>query len=146
VGKNAIRNLKLRRTRKIETNKVKTHETTDRRRAPRVNRNISLRLTQQEFDSITETKNLSCNGTYCSISKYIEPLTKLKILLLLPNVDKKGKNKTHKIKCNGIVVRTEESGDSKKPYNVAIYFNEIKEKDKEKISLYVNHHLRVSNK
>ena len=104
-------------------------------------KNVSLRLSQQNFDAITETKNLSENGTYCSVSRYIEPLTKLKLMILIPKVSKKNKNATYKIECEGIVVRVEKTEDHKKPYNIAIYFNEIKERDKTRIASYVEHHL-----
>lgn len=120
---------------------MKSNRTKERRKAPRVTKNVSLRLSKTNFDAITETKNLSCNGTYCGVSKYIEPLTRVKIIILIPKPSKRGKAKTFKIECDGIVVRTEESGNRKKPYNIAIYFNEIKEKDKDRISSYVEHHL-----
>ena len=56
----------------------------ERRREPRFEGNIPVKISSTEFDLVTETKNLSRTGAYCRVNKYIEPMTKLKLHLLLP--------------------------------------------------------------
>lgn len=104
-----------------------TADSQERRRHTRVDYNIPLKLSAAEADFVTETKNLSCSGTYCRVDQYIEPMTKVAIHLLLP-VKKGKKSTTAKIKCGGVVVRTE-SAPSDQGYDVAIFFNDIDQKD-----------------
>jgi len=110
----------------------------ERRRAPRITRSLPIKLNKKDFDVITETKNISCIGAYCTVPKYIEPMTKLKIVLIIPKYPG-SKSSTQTIECKGVVVRTEALENNN--YNIAIFFNEIKERDKQKISSYVEHYL-----
>ena len=109
----------------------------ERRRCPRLEKNLPLKISCDDFDIVTETKNLSCLGAYCQINKFLEPLTKLKIVLLLPFKDKKNVL-TKKVSCQGVVVRTEAIPSKNNLYNIAIYFNDIQKKEINKISEYVN--------
>ena len=114
----------------------------ERRRYPRISRNIPVKICSDDFDLVTETKNLSRTGTYCRVNKYIEPMTKLKVQLLLQH-KRSARVVTKKISCQGVVVRTESvpGGDY---YNVAIYFNEIQNRDADYITDYVNMALNKS--
>jgi hypothetical protein len=62
-------------------------------------------------------------------------MTKLSIMLLLP-VEFKTKTEAEKVQCKGVVVRAEP--DPQKGYNIAIFFNEISQRNKNKISQYVS--------
>ena len=115
----------------------------ERRSFPRVKKNLPLKIRGGEFDIITETKNLSCAGAYCTADRYLEPMTKLKILMLLPNHSKR-KIVNKKVECEGVVIRAENSGLDNKQYNIAIFFSDIKEADRKKISDYVNNHLKTN--
>ena len=95
----------------------------ERRKHPRLEGNIPVKICSDEFDLVTETANLSRTGSYCKVDKYIEPMTKLKIHLLIP-LKKGQKIVTKKISCDGVVVRTE-SVPGQPYYNVAIYFSDI---------------------
>jgi hypothetical protein len=89
------------------------------------------------YDLVTQTKNISCIGAYCFVDKYIPPMTKVSIVLLLSLKSKtREKTTTAKVQCKGVVVRTEENPP--KSYNIAIYFNEIGQREKNKIAKYVN--------
>jgi hypothetical protein len=112
----------------------------DRRKFPRLQGNIPVKIYSDDFDFVTETKNLSRNGVYCRVDKYIEPMTKLKMHLLL-SCKKEGKIVTQKISCQGVIVRTE-SVPGTEIFNVAIYFNDIKERDADNISVFVETMLR----
>jgi len=107
----------------------------ERRSHPRVENNIPLKLSWPDADVVTETKNISCAGAYCRVSKYIEPMTKVEVMLLLP-VKKGAKVTTKKIACHGVVVRTEHipAGDE---FYTAIFFSDILPKDSRILAQYV---------
>lgn len=116
----------------------------ERRRHPRLENNIPLKICSDDFDVVTETKNLSSSGAYCRVNKYLEPMTKLKIHLLLP-FKKFNKVVTKKISCQGIVVRAESiPGDQY--FNVAIYFSDIAQKDVNSLNDYINSVLEETKK
>lgn len=108
----------------------------ERRKHPRLENNIPVKISSEEFDVVTETFNLSCSGAYCSVKKYLEPMTKLDIHLLVP-LRRRNKLITKKISCQGIIVRIE-SQHAQDGFNAAIYFNDIKDKDRKSLSEYVD--------
>ena len=93
---------------------------------------------------MTETLNLSCAGAYCKVNRFFEPMTKLKILLLLP-LRRRNKLVTKKITCQGVVVRSETSPGTEYCY-IAVYFNEIQKKDQAIISEYVDSVMQQKDK
>ena len=114
----------------------------ERRKAPRIDKAIPLKLSEGGFDILTETTNISSSGAYCSVNKPLKLMTKLNLVLLVPI--KKNRVKTiEKINCGGVVVRQEEvTGNGKYPYRVGICFNDVKERDKKTLRAYVNSHLK----
>jgi hypothetical protein len=99
----------------------------ERRRSPRLEHVVPLKLSSGDIEIVTETRNLSSSGVYCRVNSYIEPMTKLKIHLLLP-VKKNNRVSTKRISCQGVVVRTE-SVPNADHFNAAIFFNDIQPKD-----------------
>ncbi|MDD5613454.1 MAG: PilZ domain-containing protein [Candidatus Omnitrophica bacterium] len=97
---------------------------------------LPLKLFHTDADFITETINISSGGAYCQIDRFIPVMTKLKILMFLPII---GRNRSHKIECEGIIVRTEPEypADDIDKYNIAIFFSNIAKKDCAKITSYV---------
>jgi hypothetical protein len=107
----------------------------ERRGDPRVSNSVPLKIRTKDGSFVTETGNISRSGAYCRVTKYIEPMTKMKIQLLLP-IKKSDKIVNKKISCEGVVVRTEEVV-ADEDYNVAIFFNDISRKDIDSIKEYV---------
>jgi len=112
--------------------------TVERRRHLRIKKQLPLKIKGRDFDYVTETINISRSGAYCHIDKYIEPMTKLGIIILLP-LKEKNRTAMKKVHCHGVVVRTEES--KKGGYNIAIFFNEISGPDSQKIGKYVEDYI-----
>lgn len=119
------------------TKKLQTKNNQDRRRHIRASKNLAIKLEDKDVDFVTETKNISCIGAYCTVDAYLPILTKLKITLLLPRV--KNAKTTKHITCEGTVVRVERSCDTLETnkYNIAIYFNSISKNDMKSIDEYV---------
>jgi len=107
----------------------------ERRRYPRLLKELPLKLMAEDYDLVTRTRDISCIGAYCCVDKYIPPMTKLSIILLLPP-DSRADNSTEKVQCKGVVVRTDTN--AAKGFNIAIFFNEISERNKDKITRYVS--------
>lgn len=111
----------------------------ERRRAPRAKTNVPVKILCDDGDMVTQTVNISRSGVYCTVDRPVEVMSKLKVCLLIP-VKKLGKTSTKKINCQGIVVRTEPIAGSKN-YNVAVFFNDIVQRDADCIADYVSSHL-----
>ena len=113
----------------------------ERRRHPRLSQKIPLAVKVPAFDLTTESLNISCSGVYCQINQYIAPMTKIKMVILLPKKSKNRGTSPRKINCQGIVVRTEKSQNSKDKFNIAVFFNEILKSDVEYIADYIKNRL-----
>ncbi|MFH1504395.1 MAG: PilZ domain-containing protein [Candidatus Omnitrophota bacterium] len=110
----------------------------ERRVSPRANKILPIKLSDSEFDILTETKNISDSGAYCSVNKPLEHMTKLNAVILIP-IQKNKKKVIKKINCGGVVVRLEHTNDSDEcPYRVAIFFNDIKDSDRKMLSACIN--------
>ena len=112
------------------------HTVPERRKYPRLDNNVPVKISNEEFDVVTETRNISCAGAYCQVDKYLEPMTRLKIHLLIP-LRKRDKIVTKKISCQGVVVRIE-SQPARDSFSVAVYFSDIKEKDRRLLADYID--------
>ncbi|MCF7887353.1 MAG: PilZ domain-containing protein [Candidatus Omnitrophica bacterium] len=113
----------------------------ERRKYPRLEKNLPIKLKQtpdKDFDIATETTNISASGAYCAITKSIKPMTKLKLILLIP-IHKSKVKKIRKINCQGVVVRKEKNESNKKfPYRIGIFFNKIDNQDRKFLRSYIN--------
>ena len=114
---------------------------TERRRYPRISQQVSLQIAANGYDFTTKTQNISCIGAYCHLDKYIPPFTKIGIRLTLPLITHKRQSDSN-VECMGVVVRTED--DTNGGFNIALFFNEIKERQRKKISQYIHQFLPKS--
>ena len=111
----------------------------ERRRSPRARTNVPVKILCDDGDIVTQTVNISRSGVYCTVNRSVDMMSKLKVCLLIP-VKKFGKASTKKINCQGIVVRTEPVPGTSN-YNVAVFFNDIVQRDADCIADYVSSHL-----
>ena len=110
----------------------------ERRKSPRIkDESLSLKLKLDDFDSITHILNISPSGVYCKIDKEIPLMSRVKLMLMIPDASKEGSIKD--LEVNGIVVRQHPViiDGVAKHYDVAIFFEELTLKDKEAISAYI---------
>jgi hypothetical protein len=106
----------------------------ERRQYPRINHEVPLNVAANGYQFSTATENISCVGTYCRINKYIPPFTRVMVRLSLPMRSEVAKK--YDFECKGVVVRTEDSSTGE--FNIAIFFNQIKEAQRKKISEYLS--------
>jgi len=109
------------------TRKIKAAE---RRQYPRLYRQLPFKVIANGYDFATSTQNVSCVGAYCRIEKYMPPFTKVMVKLSMNN---------YNVECRGVVVRTEDAMTG--GFNIAIFFNEINDSQRHKISQYINQFL-----
>jgi len=109
----------------------------ERRLHPRIDHRLPINLAVNGYDFSTSTHNISCLGAYCRLDKYIPPFTKLAIKLSMPNRDQVHKNTV--VECKGVVVRSED--EVKGGFNIAIFFNEIRDEQRKKITSYIRQFL-----
>lgn len=116
-----------------------TNLKTERRGHPRTKTALPLKIFNKGLDVITQTRNISCSGIYCRTDKPLPLMSKVGITVLLP-IQRKTKVKTEKIKCNGVVVRSEpvivKEADTAQQ-NIAIFFTDLSKAEKSKIAEYV---------
>jgi len=110
----------------------------EKRQHPRIDTQLPIGVAANGYDFITSTQNVSCLGAYCHIDKYVPPFTKVKIKLNLPIMND-GTKEHCDVECNGVIVRTEDEAQG--GFNIAIFFNEIKDQPRQKISRYVSQFL-----
>ena len=108
----------------------------EKRRYPRVEQRIPVKISSDYGDILTETKNLSCSGAFCRMHQRLEPMTKLRIHLLLP-LRKNDRVISKKITCHGVVVRVEAVADSEDYFDTAIFFSDIAPKDIRSIDEFI---------
>ena len=109
--------------------------TPEKRRHPRIEKNLPIKIKNGDFDIVAETENISCAGAYCQVDRYLAPLTKIKTRLLVPS---KTKEKHMTIDCEGVVVRVEKNEiELEERYNIAIYFENIHKADLKKINQFI---------
>ncbi|MDH4038318.1 MAG: PilZ domain-containing protein [Candidatus Krumholzibacteria bacterium] len=111
----------------------------ERRAASRVNARLAMEITLGDGRAKAESLNVSANGVYFASSRFIAPLTRLRITLELPN-ESGGKAR---VACDGVVVRTEPEAElaGTGEYEVACYFTEISEPDKSRLEKYILAHV-----
>jgi len=121
---------------------MKRSVTTEKRRVQRVQARLQIELQMEPGgpSHASDTINISSNGVYFHSPRYIAPLTKLGLRLLLPDDDSKGEVA---VDCTGIVVRTvpERPADDVARYEVACYFTDTSPEFQERLGHYVQKHL-----
>jgi hypothetical protein len=112
----------------------------ERRRSPRIKREIALTIKTDDYDVIGQTRDISSIGAYCTVNRYIPPFSLISIVLLLPGrANRRGG--IADVRCRGVVVRSEESPQRSNEYNIAIYFDRLRRSDKAKLLEYVQRYL-----
>lgn len=112
----------------------------ERRRHPRLEQPVALKISSGDVDIVTETKNLSGSGALCLVNKFITPMTKLKLHFLLP-IKRNHKVVNRRISCEGVVVRSEAAVDQDS-FQTAIFFNDISARDSQILHEFVDHSMQ----
>lgn len=101
----------------------------ERRKSPRVKGDFSVEIAHQKSRIIANTINISASGIYCQSASAIPLFREISVKIKLPGV-------AEIIECSGVIVRCEKV-PGKELYNLAIFFEELFQKDKGHLSGYV---------
>ncbi len=114
----------------------------ERRRHPRVPERVALGVLDGGAELSTETHNLSAAGAYCTIDRFIAPMSKLQLRFELP-----GRQARRTIQCSGVVVRVEPvvANAQRGRYHVAVLFTELSERDRGLIERFVRQRLSATS-
>ena len=107
----------------------------DRRKAVRVPARLAMEIKIGDGAEKVESLNVSANGVYFMTKYFIDPLTRLEIVLDLPDAE----GVSHSVTCVGVVVRTQPDTESEieTEYNIACYFTEVSEGDQDTLESYI---------
>jgi len=121
---------------------MKTNVTTDRRRGKRVDARLQIELQLEPGGPAhpASTINISANGVYFTSSRFVAPLTKLGLRLLLPEGDHGAELA---VDCQGVVVRClpEHATPGVHEYEVACYFTDTSPEFQSRLGHYVTGHI-----
>lgn len=120
-------------------------DTSERRRTPRVSERVPLGITEGGTTLEAETVNLSAAGAYCTLDRFLAPMTKLQLDYELPDPAGGGalSGRRVRIRCAGVVVRSAPVivSPDKGRYHVAIFFTDLSERDRSALSRFVRQRL-----
>jgi c-di-GMP-binding flagellar brake protein YcgR len=113
----------------------------ERRRSPRAAERIAMTVTEDRADLRAETNNLSASGAYCTLDRFIAPMTKLHLQFALPN----GSHNTT-IRCSAVVVRVEPliANAQRGRYHVALFFTDLSDRHRSAITRFVQRRIQAS--
>lgn len=106
----------------------------DRRKFPRFDIRTPLTIsfsraaTQEKLDAAS--LNVSMNGVYCKVNRYLPLFDKVLITFIIPDEGEKTYNLVSQ--CTGVVVRIEPEAEEpgRAEYNVALYFQELSQAER----------------
>ena len=111
----------------------------ERRSFPRINEDgLSLKLNAGDFGTVTHTLNISASGIYCKVDREIPLMSRVKLILMVPDLSKDEKI-IKSLEVSGVVVREHPviiNGETRH-YDLAIFFEDLSPKDREIISNYI---------
>lgn len=111
----------------------------ERRRAPRLaDEGVSLEVKGGGFDIMTHTLNISASGIYCKVEKEIPLMSRVQLMLMIPDPSRDGKGQTA-VEVDGVVVRQHPViiDGQVKHYDIAIFFENLPLKYRDLISGYI---------
>jgi hypothetical protein len=114
----------------------------ERRRAERIEVAIPLDVSGDEGSARGETINISMNGVYFRFDSYIDPLTKVRMGLVIPG-EVESEDSEKKAMFDGVVVRTEPETEDENisDYRIAVYITYMSKDSREILSDFISRHI-----
>jgi hypothetical protein len=114
----------------------------EQRRTPRIAERVVMAITDAGTELTTESHNLSTAGVYCTLDRFLAPMSKVQLHFTLTNGPR-----ASKVRCTGVVVRVEPviANASRGRFNVAIFFTELSNRDRAAITRFVRQRLSAAS-
>jgi len=114
--------------------------------ARRVVGEFRLGFDQSDFGTLLKVRDLSPSGVCFHITKPVPYMTKVKLMLWLPDASKNGDQ--NEFPCSGVVVRSEpcngSNGSDPSEYEVAVFFTEMPRPTLAAVEAYVAVHPEIA--
>ncbi len=114
----------------------------ERRKFPRFNILVLLNLSfpgakKDEIFSATSI-NISMNGIYCQVNRYIPVFEKVLVMFVIPQSGRKSYNLV--LQCEAVVVRVEPEHEEpgQREYNIALYFHNLSQAERIKLRALIS--------
>lgn len=109
----------------------------ERRKAQRVEANLAVTVRGGPAEAKGKALNVSTNGIYFESPNFIEPLTRVRLELLVP--DPGPSRRELMVTCDGVVVRIEpeRKDPSVSAYRVAIFFTLVPDASQKTLDRYI---------
>ncbi|MFH1305279.1 MAG: PilZ domain-containing protein [Candidatus Omnitrophota bacterium] len=111
----------------------------ERRKFPRIkDKNISIKLLGDGFNTITQSLDVSASGIYCKVSRHMPVMTRVQVVLSIPGKTRAASSM--RMNVDGIVVRehpVKKDGEVQY-YDVAIFFNTLLPKERKQLMQYID--------
>ena len=109
----------------------------ERRKHPRIkDKDISVKLSGEGFNTITQSLDVSASGIYCKVARRIPLMTRVQLILALP-----GKNggASENLHVDGVVVREHPviKDGAIQHYDVAIFFDSLLPRERKLLADYI---------
>ena len=111
----------------------------ERRKSQRIkDEDLSLKILIGGFDTSTHTINISSSGLYCKVDKEIPLMSRVKLMLMIPDPAKNGRE-AKDVEVEGVVVRAHPViiDGVIKHYDIAIFFDSLDSKARDLITGYI---------
>ncbi len=111
----------------------------ERRKFPRIHdEGLSIKLDTGDFDTMTHTTDISASGIYCKVGKELPLMSRVKLAIMVPDMAKEDRV-LKPLEVEGVVVREHPViiDGAVKHFDVAIFFDNLSEKDKSVIQDYI---------
>jgi c-di-GMP-binding flagellar brake protein YcgR len=116
----------------------------DRRKAQRLDAALPISISGEEGPAEGKTINISSNGVYFLSPRAIEPLTKVRMELMVP-VQKGGKEEEMGVRFDGVVVRSQidTSDPDSRNYRIAVFFTHVSQTSQKVLDSYIKRQLSI---
>jgi hypothetical protein len=114
----------------------------ERRKVPRVAERVVLAITEAGTELTTESHNLSTAGVYCTLERFLAPMSKVQVRFELPSSLRRAT-----VRCTGVVVRVEPvvAHADRGRFNTAIFFTELSDRNRSVIARFVRQRVRAAS-
>lgn len=114
----------------------------ERRQVPRIAERVVMAITDAGTALTAESHNLSTAGVYCTLDRFLAPMSKVQLQLELPNGARRST-----VRCAGVVVRVEPviANADRGRFNTAIFFTELSDRNRSTISRFVRQRMRAAS-
>ena len=116
----------------------------ERRKAHRLDVALPISISGGEEPAEGKTVNISNNGVYFESPRAIEPLTKVRMELMVPVLEG-GTEKKMGVSFDGVVVRTklDDSDPNEQRYRIAVFFTHVSQASQKMLDTFIKRRLSV---